>query len=100
MGGNTTPATGVIHAQRVPQHPARGRRRLTASEVEALHGVPAATVRSWAQRGGAYGHRLYAVGMIAATNGGRDSPIYDENDLQPLIAAWRTRHPSRHQEPP
>lgn len=69
-------------------------RRLTAAEVEAFHGVPAATVRSWARRG-----RITATGAIPGRNGGRDSPLYDEHRLQPLIAGWKTRRRTDQETP-
>jgi hypothetical protein len=65
-------------------------RRLTAEEVEQYRGVPASTVRSWAHRG-----RVFAVGAIPGKNGGRDSPLYDEHKLEPLIAAWHNRQRRR-----
>jgi hypothetical protein len=65
-------------------------RRLTAEEVEKIHGVPAATVRSWAHRG-----RIFAVGAIPGKHGGRDSPVYDAHRLQPLIDAWQDRQRRR-----
>jgi hypothetical protein len=67
-------------------------RRLTPDEVEEIHGVPASTVRSWAHRG-----RIFAVGSILGNGktGGRDSNLYDERKLEPLIDAWRKRRRRR-----
>lgn len=85
----------MTDAQRVPaplQRPSPAR-LLTAEETERLHGVPAATVRSWAHRG-----KLFPVGAIPGRHGGRDSPLYDETKLRPLIAAWKSRRPETPQE--
>jgi hypothetical protein len=83
-----TPATGVTDALPVPEPLQRREpaRHLTADEVQKIHGVPASTVRSWAYR-----CRIFAVGIIPGTHGGRDSPVYDERKLEPLIKAWQAR---------
>lgn len=89
---------GGILARTVPPEPLQRRRpgrRLTAGEVEEIHGVPASTVRSWARRG-----RIFAVGTIRHKRGGRDSPVYEEHRLEPLIAAWLARRRRTDQETP
>lgn len=86
----------MTDAQPVPE-PLQRRspgRLLTAEETERLHGVPAATVRSWAHRG-----RIFPVGTIPGRHGGRDSPLYDEGKLHPLIAAWKTRRTDTQETP-
>lgn len=88
-----TRATGVTHALPVPE-PLQRRtpaRRLTAAEVQEIHGVPASTVRSWAISRRGRPPRIYPIGVIPGKNGGRDSPVYDERKLQPLIAEWQAR---------